>query len=94
MHPPFFIAPSAFQVLRQFEGLETRIITGLSGEQMMMVLSSTLPGHVVPLHAHPHECTLTLINRLVASTPVALNCKSVMKRGLWAPVIFTASLRG
>lgn len=36
-------------------GLETRILTGLSGERMMMVLSATLPGHTVPVHAHPQE---------------------------------------
>jgi quercetin dioxygenase-like cupin family protein len=37
------------------EGLETAILTGLHGEKMMMVLNSTLPGHSVPLHSHPHE---------------------------------------
>jgi len=36
-------------------GLETRVLTGFSGEQMMMVLSATLPGHTVPIHTHPHE---------------------------------------
>ncbi len=37
------------------EGLETTILTGLHGEEMMMVLNSTLPGHRVPLHSHPQE---------------------------------------
>ena len=37
------------------EGLETTILTGLHGEKMMMVLNSTLPGHSVPVHSHPHE---------------------------------------
>lgn len=36
-------------------GLETTILTGLNGEKMMMVLNSTLPGHTVPTHSHPHE---------------------------------------
>lgn len=41
--------------IRQFEGLETTILTGLHGEKTMMVLNATLPNHAVPLHAHPHE---------------------------------------
>jgi quercetin dioxygenase-like cupin family protein len=36
-------------------GLETTILTGLHGEQMMMVLNATAPGHTVPMHSHPHE---------------------------------------
>jgi quercetin dioxygenase-like cupin family protein len=39
----------------QMIGLETTILTGLHGEKMMMVLSSTLPRHTVPIHSHPHE---------------------------------------
>lgn len=41
--------------IRQFEGLETTILTGLHGEKMMMVLNATLPNHSVPEHSHPHE---------------------------------------
>jgi quercetin dioxygenase-like cupin family protein len=37
------------------EGLETTILTGLHGEQLMMVLNATLPGHSVPVHSHRHE---------------------------------------
>jgi quercetin dioxygenase-like cupin family protein len=37
------------------EGLETTVLTGLHGEQMMMALNATLPGHNVPTHSHPHE---------------------------------------
>jgi quercetin dioxygenase-like cupin family protein len=44
-------APSIMQI----PGLATRILTGLHGEKMMMVLNSTLPGHTVPQHSHPHE---------------------------------------
>jgi quercetin dioxygenase-like cupin family protein len=41
--------------IRQMEGLETTILTGLHGEKMMMVLSATMPNHSVPVHSHPHE---------------------------------------
>jgi quercetin dioxygenase-like cupin family protein len=41
--------------IRQMEGLETTILSGLHGEKMMMVLSATLPNHSVPVHSHPHE---------------------------------------
>jgi len=41
--------------IKQMEGLETTILTGLHGEKMMMVLSATLPYHSVPIHSHPHE---------------------------------------
>jgi len=52
---PYFPNPEAAPKLIQMEGLETRILTGIHGEKMMMVLSSTLPGYTVPLHSHPHE---------------------------------------
>ncbi len=51
----YFLSPETAPLLRQMAGLETRVLTGLSGEQMMMVLSATLPGHTVPIHSHPHE---------------------------------------
>ncbi|MFX1277379.1 MAG: cupin domain-containing protein [Promethearchaeota archaeon] len=40
---------------KQMEGLETTILSGLKGEQMMMALNATLPGHTVPTHSHEHE---------------------------------------
>ena len=52
---PYFPNPEAAPKPIQMEGLETRILTGIHGEKMMMVLSSTLPGYTVPLHSHPHE---------------------------------------
>lgn len=52
---PHFINPSDARRLTQMPGLETTLLTGLHGEKMMMVLSKTLPGCTVPLHAHPHE---------------------------------------
>jgi quercetin dioxygenase-like cupin family protein len=39
----------------QMPGLETTILTGLQGEEMMMAFNATLPGHTVPTHSHPHE---------------------------------------
>ena len=51
----FFIDPDKAQELTQMKGLTTKILTGLQGEKMMMVLNYTLPGHTVPKHSHPHE---------------------------------------
>ncbi len=51
----FFIDLKNAPKLLQMEGLETKILTGLNGEKMMMVLNSTLAGCSVPLHSHPHE---------------------------------------
>ncbi len=52
---PYFINVKQAPKLLQMAGLETTILTGLHGEQMMMALNATLPGHTVPLHSHPHE---------------------------------------
>jgi len=51
----YFIDPNEAEELTQMEGLITKILTGLNGEKMMMVLNYTLPGHMVPRHSHPHE---------------------------------------
>ncbi len=51
----YFINPEKCPKIKQMEGLETIILTGLHGEKMMMVLNITLPRHSVPLHSHPHE---------------------------------------
>ncbi|MGD2142283.1 MAG: cupin domain-containing protein [Candidatus Bathyarchaeota archaeon] len=53
--PSFFIDVEAAPSFSQMEGLVTKVLTGLKGERMMMVLNSTLPGHTVPIHSHPHE---------------------------------------
>jgi quercetin dioxygenase-like cupin family protein len=52
---PYFVDSVKAPRIVQMKGLETVILTGLHGEQMMMVLNVTLPGHSVPLHSHPHE---------------------------------------
>jgi quercetin dioxygenase-like cupin family protein len=51
----YFIDPDKAPKFTQIEGLETRILTGLYGESMMMVFNSTLPGHEVSIHSHPNE---------------------------------------
>ena len=53
--PDYFIDPDSAPRFSQLEGLETTVLTGLKGERMMMALNSTLPGHTVPMHSHPHE---------------------------------------
>lgn len=52
---PYFINPDDALRFTQMPGLESAILTGLNGESMMMVLSTTLPEHTVPIHTHPHE---------------------------------------
>lgn len=52
---PYFVDPAKASKIVQMKGLETIILTGLNGEKMMMALNITLPGHMVPLHSHPHE---------------------------------------
>jgi len=52
---PYFINAANAPRFMQMAGLETKIITGLRGEKMMMALNTTFPGHTVPLHSHPHE---------------------------------------
>lgn len=51
----FFVEANEENKIFQMKGLESTILTGMNGEQMMMVLNSTLPGHQVPMHTHPHE---------------------------------------
>ncbi len=51
----YFINPEDAPKIIHMEGLETKILAGLHGEKMMIVLNATLPGHTVPLHSHPHE---------------------------------------
>ncbi len=51
----YFINQDEAPEISQMEGLRTKILTGLSGEKMMMVLNSTMPGHTVPSHTHSHE---------------------------------------
>jgi len=43
---PYFISYLDAPKFTQMVGLETTILTGLHGEKMMMVLNTTLPGHI------------------------------------------------
>ena len=54
-HSHYFIDLEQAPCFVQMEGLETKVLTGLHGERMMMALNTTLPGHNVPTHSHPHE---------------------------------------
>jgi quercetin dioxygenase-like cupin family protein len=51
----YFPDPSKSPKFAQMDGLETTVLTGLHGGQMMMALNATLPGCTVPMHTHPHE---------------------------------------
>jgi quercetin dioxygenase-like cupin family protein len=53
--PDYFIDLNKAPRFSQIKGLETKVLTGLKGERMMMVLNATLPGHTVPMQSHPHE---------------------------------------
>ncbi len=52
---PYFVDLAQSPKIQQMNGLQTTILTGLYGEQMIMVLNTTLLGHTVPEHSHPHE---------------------------------------
>jgi quercetin dioxygenase-like cupin family protein len=52
---PYFLDLDQSPKIMQMPGLETTILTGLHGEQMMMALNATLPGREVSTHSHPHE---------------------------------------
>jgi len=54
-HPPYFVEPEQAPRFIQMAGVETTVLTGLHGEQMMMVLNTIIPGHSAPTHSHPHE---------------------------------------
>ena len=50
-----FLKESEFAELEQMEGIVTQIVTGMSGEKVMMVLTTIQPGYEIPSHSHPHE---------------------------------------
>ena len=39
------------------DGVDSSVLTGLSGGEIMMVLTTIQPGYAVPEHSHPHEQT-------------------------------------
>jgi quercetin dioxygenase-like cupin family protein len=53
----YFISPAGASEISQMVGLKTKMLTGLHGDKMMMVLNTTLPGHAVPRQTHSHEQT-------------------------------------
>jgi quercetin dioxygenase-like cupin family protein len=51
----YFPDPGSSPQISPREGLRLALLTGLDKQKMMMALSSTQPGHSVPIHSHPHE---------------------------------------
>jgi quercetin dioxygenase-like cupin family protein len=52
---PHFIDPDSVMFIDLMPGVTTKVLSGLSGERMMMVLTTIAPGETVPAHSHPHE---------------------------------------
>jgi len=53
----YYIDPDKAPRFSPMEGVDSVVLTGLSGESMMMVLTTIQPGCEVPEHIHPHEQT-------------------------------------
>jgi quercetin dioxygenase-like cupin family protein len=51
----YFIDPETCESITPMPGITTRILSGLSDEKTMMVLTSVDPGVTVPAHSHSHE---------------------------------------
>lgn len=51
----YFIRPDEIRFIDLMPGVRSRVLTGLHGESLMMVLTTIEPGSTVPSHAHPHE---------------------------------------
>ncbi len=52
---PRFINPDTVAFIDLMPGVTTKVLSGLSDENMMMVLTTVAPGVTVPSHRHPHE---------------------------------------
>ncbi len=50
-----FIDHEKVKSIELMPGVTTRVLSGLSGEKMMMVLTTVGCGVTVPAHRHPHE---------------------------------------
>ncbi len=51
----YFVDRETTKMFEPIPGVETELLCGLSGESMMMVLTTLQPGITVPNHSHPHE---------------------------------------
>jgi len=51
----YFVDRTKTPSLDQLPGVKTEILSGLSGERTMMVITTLEPGSTVPIHSHPHE---------------------------------------
>ena len=50
-----FIDSDLLKPIEMMPGVTAKILSGLQGEKMMMVLATIAPGVSVPAHSHPHE---------------------------------------
>lgn len=50
---PYFIDSKSAPTVEQPPGVITAVLTGLHGEDVMMVITIVQPGHEVPTHSHP-----------------------------------------
>jgi len=53
----YYIDPDRTPHFSPMEGVDSSVLTGLSGEKIMMVLTTIQAGYAVPEHSHPHEQT-------------------------------------
>jgi len=60
--PEYFISLEQAPRLTPSAGLETTVLTGLSGETMMMLRTAVQPGHSLPTHTHPEDLVGTVIS--------------------------------
>ena len=51
----FYVHPDNAPRFSPMKGVETALITGMSGESMMLALTTIQPGYEVPEHKHPQE---------------------------------------
>lgn len=51
----YYIEPDRAPRFSPMEGVETALLTGMSGESMMLALTTILPGYEVPEHKHLQE---------------------------------------
>ncbi len=53
--PQFFIEPESSNSFDAMPGVRIDVLSGMSGEKMMMMLATIQPGVNVPAHSHSHE---------------------------------------
>ncbi|MEW5925161.1 MAG: cupin domain-containing protein [Candidatus Zixiibacteriota bacterium] len=51
----YYVHPDSVLRFSPMDGVETALLTGMSGESMMLALTTIQPGYEVPEHKHPQE---------------------------------------